>query len=117
MYKSKRAKATDIPKKVKDKVWERDHERCIYCGSHNAMPNAHALLSRAQGGLGIEQNVVTLCSMCHRIYDQGSVAQKEAYARQLRKPIIDDFIEHYLCIIYGEDFERGIRYEAHRKIK
>ena len=30
MYKSKKAKATDIPYKVKEVVWERDNFSCIY---------------------------------------------------------------------------------------
>lgn len=30
------------------------------CGSSYAMPNAH-YIARAQGGLGIEENIVTLC--------------------------------------------------------
>lgn len=68
-YKSKRAKACDISKKVKDAVWERDHHRCILCGSTVAMPNAH-YIPRSHGGLGVEKNVVTLCWECHREYDQ-----------------------------------------------
>lgn len=70
MYKSKRSKATDIPKKVKEKVFERDNHCCICCGSPYAMPNAH-YISRGKGGLGIEQNVVTLCLNCHHNYDNG----------------------------------------------
>lgn len=68
--KSKYAKACDIPKSVKDAVWERDGHRCIICGSSEAMPNAH-YIARSHGGLGIEQNIVTLCMNCHREYDQG----------------------------------------------
>ena len=68
--KSKRAKACDISKKVKDIVWERDGERCIVCNSHQAMPNSH-FIRRSQGGLGIEENIVTMCMDCHREYDQG----------------------------------------------
>lgn len=67
--KSKRTKACDISQKVKRIVWERDGQRCIFCGSHNAMPNAH-YISRGCGGLGIEQNVVTACFECHREMDQ-----------------------------------------------
>ena len=67
--KSKRTIALSIPKRVKDRVFERDGGRCILCGSSwSAMPNAH-YISRAQGGLGIEENVVTLCSICHEHYD------------------------------------------------
>ena len=39
------------------------------------MPNAH-WLSRAHGGLGIEENILTLCFNCHRRLDQ-SVERKE----------------------------------------
>ena len=34
------------------------------------MPNAH-YLSRAHGGLGIEENIVTLCMKCHHNLDNG----------------------------------------------
>ena len=68
--KSKRAKACDISKKVKDIVWKRDGGKCIVCGNHEAMPNSH-FIRRSQGGLGIEENIVTMCHRCHMMYDQG----------------------------------------------
>ena len=55
----KRTKALDIPEKVKRRVWERDGHQCVLCGSIYAMPNAH-YISRAQGGLGIEENAVII---------------------------------------------------------
>lgn len=64
----KRTKALDITKAVKDAVWERDRHRCILCGSPQAMPNAH-FVARSQGGLGIEENIITLCRQCHNDYD------------------------------------------------
>ena len=69
MAKSKRAKACDITPKVKDRVWERDGRRCVICQSPNAMPNSH-IIRRSQGGLGIEENIVTMCGRCHSMYDQ-----------------------------------------------
>ncbi len=65
----KRTKALSISKSVKDAVWKRDGGYCVLCGSPYAQPNAH-YISRAQGGLGIERNIVTLCLNCHRRYDQ-----------------------------------------------
>ena len=79
---NKRTKALDIPKKVKDAVWERDHHRCILCGSTQAMPNAH-VVSRAHGGLGVVKNIVTLCQKCHRMLDQSTKRKylmQEVYA-------------------------------------
>lgn len=72
--KTKRAKACDISKKVKDIVWERDEHRCIICGSYQAMPNSH-YIRRSQGGLGVEENIVTMCMTCHRAYDQSSARE------------------------------------------
>lgn len=84
-----RAKACDIPKRVKDAVWERDGHRCIICGSPIAMPNAH-YKSRAKGGLGIEQNIVTLCTnfsenKCHYKYDFGTKEEKEEIEEKIRE--------------------------------
>lgn len=75
---SKRTKALAIPDEVKRAVWDRDGGRCVCCGSRMASPNAH-YIARSQGGLGIEQNVLTLCADCHRKYDQ-SVKRKELRA-------------------------------------
>lgn len=85
--KSKRSKATDISMSTKRKVWERDNECCIICGSHYAMPNAH-FLSRAKGGLGIEQNVITLCQQCHFNYDNG----KDKRVSEEIKSKIEDYL-------------------------
>ena len=68
--KTKRAKACDITKKVKDIVWERDGHKCIICGSPYAMPNSH-FVRRSQNGLGIPENIVTMCQLCHYMYDLG----------------------------------------------
>jgi uncharacterized protein with PIN domain len=68
---NKRTKALAIPKSVKEAVFIRDGGRCILCGSPLGHPDAH-VVRRSQGGKGIERNIVTLCPMCHRAYDEGS---------------------------------------------
>ena len=72
---NKRTKALAISPEVKAMVWERDGGCCVYCGSQNAAPVAH-FIARAHGGLGIEENILTLCDACHRRYDQ-STAREE----------------------------------------
>ena len=88
--KSKRAKATDISMSVKKKVWERDKGRCVLCGNYcNVMPNAH-FIPRSKGGLGIEENIITLCTeltpnKCHRRYDFGTKEEREEIREYLRE--------------------------------
>lgn len=74
---SKVTNATDISPSVKNTVWERDHHACVVCGSHMAMPNAHVFVSRAHGGLGIEENIVTLCQKHHHDFDNGKTKEFE----------------------------------------
>ena len=85
--KSKRAKACNITLRVKQAVYERDLGLCVICHKQG-IPNAH-YIRRSQGGLGIEQNVVTLCMTCHNDYDNGS--KREEYGQ---------IIENYLSSIY-----------------
>lgn len=67
---NRRTKTLQIPESVKEAVWNRDGGKCVLCGqAWTAAPNAH-FIGRAQGGMGIEKNVVTLCAGCHRLYDQ-----------------------------------------------
>ena len=67
--KHRRTKATDIPKQVRMAVAIRDNGRCVICG-RQGISNAH-YIKRSQGGLGIEENIVTLCPQCHYEEDFG----------------------------------------------
>lgn len=81
MHKSTRA--CDIPYEVKKKVWERDHGRCVICGtSRMVSPNAH-YIPRSHMGLGIEQNIVCLCLGCHCDYDNSP--KREEYGAAIRR--------------------------------
>ena len=105
--KSKRAKATDISKAVKEKVFARDGGRCVVCGnSYNVMPNAH-YIPRSKGGLGIEENIVTLCTemtlnKCHRKYDFGTKKEREK---------IGNIIKEYLQSKYDNWNEENLIYK------
>lgn len=89
MYKSKRSQATDIPKSVKDKVWQRDEHRCIFCGSSQARPESH-IIPRSSGGIGVEQNIITVCRRCHTLMDQSTKREKMVKSAM-----------HYIENIYG----------------
>lgn len=107
-------KATAIPPAVKYKVYERDRHRCIVCGMYirqdddgsyiGGGPHAH-YIRRSKGGLGIEENVVTLCDKCHHDYDNG-------YHRRE----IGDWISEYLERFYPDfdDYDRV--YHKHKKL-
>lgn len=70
---NERTKACAISKKVKEAVFKRDRGKCILCGKPG-LPEAH-YIARSQGGLGKEENIVTLCRPCHNKLDQTSDRQ------------------------------------------
>lgn len=86
MGKHRQTKATDISPKVKSAVWERDGHMCIICGSPYAFPEAH-YVPRSAGGLGVEENIVTLCRKCHDLFHAG--------ASWVKLAIRDYLIAHY----------------------
>ena len=89
--KHKQTKATEIPKSVKEIVWERDNHRCIFCKTTVDMfyANAH-FIPRSSGGLGIPENIFTACENCHREQDNG-----------LNTKEYDTKAEKHLKSIYG----------------
>lgn len=70
----KRTRACGIPKEVKLIVYERDHERCIFCGAPG-LPEAH-VIPRSHGGLGVPQNIITVCRSCHDKLDNSTNRQQ-----------------------------------------
>lgn len=82
---NKRTKATSISKEVRDIVLERD-KHCIFCGTTYGLTFAH-YISRANGGLGIEQNLACVCMDCHRKLDQSTErkAMLEVFERYLKR--------------------------------
>lgn len=92
----KDTKARSFRREVKFAIAERDSidgwPCCVFCGAAApdvlAWSNAH-YISRAQGGLGIEENGLTLCPICHRKYDQ-TMARME-----MRGYLREYLMDHY----------------------
>ena len=97
--KSKRTKALEIPLKVKAEVYERDGGCCVWCGSPYGQPNAH-YIPRSRSGLGIEENILTLCWPCHMKYDQSTDRAK-----------MGEYFRRYLESKYPEWDERRLYYK------
>ena len=91
---SKMSEATSIPMEVKRKVYIRDGGKCIVCGKAG-LPNAH-YIRRSHGGLGIEENVVTLCPQCHHDFDNG-------FKRQEIGAWVSEYLEKFYPDFKDED--------------
>lgn len=91
-----------IKPSVREAVYARDGH-CIICWSNEGLPNAH-FIPRSHGGLGIEQNIVTLCPRCHHEYDNGS--HRREYG---------EFIRAYLKAKYADWNENDLIYTKWRK--
>lgn len=96
---SRRAKALQISSYVKLIVNRRDEGLCVYCHKPGN-PEAH-FIPRSKGGLGVPQNILTLCRSCHDQYDNGP--------RELRDGMRESFRD-YLCSKYDDWSEENIIY-------
>ena len=68
-----RTKAVAITPKTREIVEKRDNYSCIFCGKPGR-GEAH-FVNRSQGGLGIEQNIITVCRYCHNQMDNGQATK------------------------------------------
>lgn len=97
--KKTRTIATSIPKSVKEKVWERDNHKCIFC--HKNVPVECACchyIRRSQGGMGIEENIFTACNNCHKEHDEGEnqLAMQKKSKNYLSSKYMDWNIENLI---------------------
>lgn len=76
----KRTKACAITPKVRQIVEDRDGYCCIFCGNPGR-GEAH-VISRAHGGLGIPENIVTVCRPCHGRMDNS--VHREIYVNRAK---------------------------------
>lgn len=102
MAKSRRTKALEIPQAVKARVYERDGGCCIWCGSPMGQPNAH-YVPRSKGGLGIEENILTLCWPCHMKYDQST--DRKDMGRYFMGYLINEYPEWDESKLYYKNLE------------
>ena len=90
MPKHNLTKATDISKKVRNIVLERDRY-CVVCGSPYNLTLAH-YISRSHMGKGIPKNLVTLCINCHHAYDNGKSKER---ADEIKLIMKSHLVSHY----------------------
>ena len=105
---SKRSKACEISKEVKLKVYERDKHICVVCGKYVTWHNSCChYISRAGtyegSGLGIEENILTLCNNCHYRYDNTSL-----------RPVLKEYLKNYLKSKYDNWNEENLVYNKWR---
>ena len=105
----KDTKARDFSRKAKEQIAERDSIQgwpcCVYCGAAATAPlawsNAH-FISRTQEGLGIPENGLTLCPVCHRRYDQTTDRKSmREYFREYLKSKYENWSEE--ALIYRKE--------------
>ncbi len=68
--------STEFSPSVRKHIYERDEERCVYCGTIHFLGVAHIFVSRAKGGKGVKENGVLLCQRHHHDLDNGRDAEK-----------------------------------------
>lgn len=89
---------------VKEIVWHRDSESCIFCSKWVPMECANAhVVNRSQGGLGVEQNIITACFQCHQALDNGRETKMyREYAKSYLKRLYPDWTENSVKYMKGE---------------
>lgn len=96
-----RTKYTNISQKTKKEVYERDGHKCVLCNKYVplSMANAH-IVPRSKGGLGCEENIVTLCFDCHTALDHTT-----------NRKVLMQKIVNYIKRFYPDWTEESVTYK------
>ena len=94
---SKRSKACEFPRDVRERIEERDGG-CIFCKmgykpDPEDGPKFYGimhLVGRAQGGLGVEENGAVGCQWHHNLLDNGNGGE-----RQYMRSLFIDYLKMY----------------------
>jgi 5-methylcytosine-specific restriction endonuclease McrA len=99
---SYQSKACDVSPKIRDTVKRRDNMCCVVCGFPYALTIAHVFINRSHGGLGVKENLATLCIECHSKLDHG----KKIHSESVRVPL-----ESYMNKLYPSLDIKKLKYE------
>ena len=99
---SKRSKACEINQRVRAEVYMRD-KCCIICGSTSKLTIDH-FISRAKSGMGLRENLVILCILCHQEMDNGKNSHE-------KKAKVKEYLDnHYTnCTDERRKYNKGRR--------
>ena len=108
----RQTKQTAIPASVKAAVALRDSANgpatCIICGAPGG-PHCH-IVRRSQGGMGIEENIVTLCPQCHYSLDEGLYLKRLAPLGIKTQQQVQNIVEDYMREKYPGWNRENVKY-------
>lgn len=81
---------------------------CILCGAPGG-PHCH-VVRRSQGGMGVVENIVTLCGPCHYAFDEGLFMDRLRPLGFHSQADIRAYIINYLRGFYPDWTEEKVRY-------
>ena len=109
-------KFTAIPASVKAEVANRDCTHgpatCIICGQPGT-PSCH-IVRRSQGGMGVAENIVTLCSQCHYAFDEGLFLKRLWPLGLKTQQDVREYIIEYIKGFYPDWTEESVTYRKWR---
>lgn len=114
----KYTKACSITPAVKAAVALRDCSSghpatCIICGSPGA-PVCHCV-RRSQGGMGIEQNIVSMCNECHFSHDEGLFMSRLRPLGFETQQDVQEYVKNYLRGHYPDWTEESVKYHKYEE--
>lgn len=104
----RQTKATSIPQGTKVEVNRRDGGRCIICGAPGG-PHCH-IVRRSQGGMGVTQNIVTLCGECHYALDEGLFLGRLKPLGLNSRQDVEDYVIDYIKGFYPDWTRESVTY-------
>lgn len=74
--------------KLRKQILIRDNHRCVLCGCEEDL-EVHHMQALVYEGKSTEENLITLCSECHKYAPEKSIEENERYLKERNKTIYE----------------------------
>lgn len=105
-----RSKWCEPSKETRKYVLKRD-KQCIFCGNKKSLTMVHVFLSRAKGGSGNKENIVTGCYQCHLFILDNPLGKQNNEKSAKMMEYAKKYLIEKECINYGKDFIESLKYK------
>jgi len=108
---SKRSVWCEPSKETRKQILKRDQNQCIFCHSEKALTQAHVFLSRAKGGKGSKENLITSCMACHYFLLDNPIGKTNIEKSKTMLEYAKNYLIHKENIINDKEFIKSLKYQ------
>ena len=112
---SNRSVWCDVDKETRKYILKRD-KKCIFCDNKKPLTMAHIFISRAKGGKGCKENIVSACTNCHYYLLDNPIGKQNIEKSKQMLEYAKNYLIEKENIKYSDKFIESLKYKKEKTL-